>query len=179
VQDGLGIGLSLVRTMVDLHGGQVRASSPGAGHGSTFEVRLPLGETLGIDIPAPAPRGPGAARHILVVDDSADAAEMVASLLEFSGHRVSTAHSGAEAIAQARAAPPDIVFLDIGLPDMSGMQAASAMRRLPELDGTRLVALSGYGQQSDRENALAAGFDHHLTKPATLETLRAAITELT
>jgi signal transduction histidine kinase len=178
VQDGLGIGLSLVRTLIGLHGGEVRASSPGPGLGSTFEVLLPLAEAP-LAPAAQAPQGPAATvRQVLVVDDSVDAAEMVASLLEFSGHRVSTAHSGAEAIAQAKAAPPDIVFLDIGLPDMSGMQAARAMRRLPELDGTRLVALSGYGQESDRENALAAGFDDHLTKPATLEALSAAIGEL-
>ncbi|GAB2842429.1 hypothetical protein GCM10027277_07000 [Pseudoduganella ginsengisoli] len=179
VQDGLGIGLSLVRTLIGLHGGQVRARSGGVGCGSTFEVWLPLGAAPHVAPAASAPPQRAAARHVLVVDDSVDAAEMVASLLEFSGHHVTTAHNGADAIALAQEAPPDIVFLDIGLPDMSGMQAASAMRRLPALDGTRLVALSGYGQESDREKALAAGFDHHLTKPATLETLRAAIGELT
>ncbi len=178
VQDGLGIGLSLVRTLVGLHGGHVQASSDGPGHGSTFTVRLPLAAAPAAQALEAQTAQAHAARRVLVVDDSIDAAEMVASLLEYSGHSVVTAHSGADAIARARAEPPDIVFLDIGLPDMSGMQAASAMRRLPELDRTRLVALSGYGQDSDREKALAAGFDHHLTKPATLETLSAAIAEL-
>lgn len=178
VQDGLGIGLSLVRTLVELHGGQVRASSAGQGQGSCFEIRLPLCAAPQLQEAAPARTRQGPKRQVLVVDDSTDAAEMVASLLEYTGHCVATAHCGAEAIAQARSSPPDIVFLDIGLPDMSGMDVARALRGLPELDRTRLVALSGYGQESDREKALAAGFDQHLTKPATLETLRAVISGL-
>jgi signal transduction histidine kinase len=179
VQDGLGIGLSLVKTLVDLHGGAISASSAGAGQGSCFEVRLPL--TDAPDAPgaaqaAPEP-APPARRRVLVVDDSVDSAEMVASLLEFAGHEVRVAHSGAAAIAQALAFRPHIVFLDIGLPDMSGTEAASAMRKLPELAGIRLVALSGYGQDRDRADAIAAGFDRHLTKPAMFEALTAAVDE--
>ena len=96
----------------------------------------------------------------------------------FSGHDVVTAHTGADAIGQALAFRPHLVFLDIGLPDMPGTEVASAIRRLPELAGIRLVALSGYGQERDRDNALAAGFDRHLTKPATFEALEAAVGEL-
>jgi CheY-like chemotaxis protein len=120
---------------------------------------------------------PPASRRVLVVDDSVDSAEMVASLLEFAGHEVRVAHSGAAAIAQALAFRPHIVFLDIGLPDMSGTEAASAIRKLPELAGIRLVALSGYGQDRDRADAIAAGFDRHLTKPAMFEALTAAVDE--
>jgi two-component system, sensor histidine kinase len=103
---------------------------------------------------------------------------MVASLLSYCGHQVRTAHSGADALHQALAFRPQLVFLDIGLPDMPGTEVASAMRKLPELAGVRLVALSGYGQERDRHDALAAGFDQHLTKPATFEALEAAVRKL-
>lgn len=181
VQDGLGIGLSLVRTLVDLHGGSVAAESPGEGQGSTFEIRLPLCATPeGVASTAAAEDSPaaGPSRRVLVVDDNVDSADMVASLLSFCGHEVVTAHTGTDAIRLALAFRPHLVFLDIGLPDMPGTEAASAMRKLPELAGVRLVALSGYGQERDRENALAAGFDRHLTKPATFEALEAAVRDL-
>lgn len=182
VQDGLGIGLSLVKTLVDLHGGSVAASSAGEGQGAAFEIRLPLCAPPAAgagDIAAGSASGAARPpRRILVVDDSVDSADMVASLLGFSGHQVATAHTGADALRQALAFRPQLVFLDIGLPDMPGTEVASAIRRLPELDGIRLVALSGYGQARDRDNALAAGFDRHLTKPATFEALEAAVREL-
>lgn len=186
VQDGLGIGLSLVKTLVDLHGGSVAARSDGTGHGSTFEIRLPLsaapecGAGSGVPPAAPAAEpGPAVApRRVLVVDDSVDSADMVASLLGYCGHDVRTAHTGGDAVRLALAFRPQLVFLDIGLPDMPGTEVASAMRKLPELAGIRLVALSGYGQERDRNDALAAGFDQHLTKPATFEALEAAVREL-
>jgi signal transduction histidine kinase len=183
VQDGLGIGLSLVKTLVDLHGGSVAARSDGTGHGSTFEIRLPLcaapdaARDAGAAPATPASHA-AAPRRVLVVDDSVDAADMVASLLSYCGHQVRTAHSGADALHQALAFRPQLVFLDIGLPDMPGTEVASAMRKLPELAGVRLVALSGYGQERDRHDALAAGFDQHLTKPATFEALEAAVRKL-
>lgn len=190
VQDGLGIGLSLVKTLIDLHGGSVAASSAGEGQGSAFEIRLPLcaapaaaghaghARHAGEDATGGAPAAAASARRVLVVDDSVDSADIVASLLSYCGHEVAIAHTGAEAIRLALEFRPHLVFLDIGLPDLPGTEVARAMRKLPALAGVRLVALSGYGQERDRDNALAAGFDRHLTKPATFEALQAAIHEL-
>ncbi|MGB9991285.1 response regulator [Massilia sp. SM-13] len=177
VQDGLGIGLSLVRTLVQLHGGSVTAHSGGIGMGSTFEVRLPATESCAL---APSPAKPETAPgtepyRILVVDDSIDAAEIVGALLEHSGHAVHLAHDGASAIAAALQVRPDLVFLDIGLPDMSGGEVAARMREMPALRDVALVALTGYGQHKDRENAMAAGFNHHLTKPVSLDTLNETV----
>jgi CheY-like chemotaxis protein len=176
VQDGLGIGLSLVRTLVNLHGGTVGVHSDGAGQGSTFEVRLPvLARTPAADSTdcnaAPAPARPADAHRILVVDDNVDSAEIVAALLEFAGHEVHMAHDGAGAIEAALRLRPDVVFLDIGLPDMSGVDVAATLRGYPELAKTVLIALTGYGQDKDRMGAMAAGFNHHLTKPVNMETL--------
>lgn len=196
MQDGLGIGLSLVKTLIDLHGGSVAASSAGEGQGSAFEIRLPLCAApaaaghadhagnadnprhAGEDATGGAPAAAASARRVLVVDDSVDSADIVASLLSYCGHEVAIAHTGAEAIRLALEFRPHLVFLDIGLPDLPGTEVARAMRKLPALAGVRLVALSGYGQERDRDNALAAGFDRHLTKPATFEALQAAIHEL-
>ncbi len=169
---GLGLGLAIVRKIVDLHGGSVRAASDGAGKGSRFDVVLPLTQ-------APAQRTgaiPSAAsqpRRILVVDDNVDAAAGTASLLRLMGHEVAVAHSAAEALAAARSHAPTLAILDIGLPDMDGYALAMLLRR-QHGDSLRLVALSGYGQQSDIERAKDAGFDLHLTKPATLDDLQRA-----
>ncbi|WP_338771020.1 response regulator [Massilia sp. METH4] len=176
VQDGLGIGLSLVRTLVNLHGGEVRVHSEGPGLGSTFEVRLPtLATTPAADAtdcdPAAAPDRPANTYRILVVDDNVDSAEIVSALLQFAGHEVHMAHDGAGAIEAALRLKPDVVFLDIGLPDMSGVDVAATLRGYPELAKTVLIALTGYGQDKDRMGAMAAGFNHHLTKPVNMETL--------
>ncbi|HEX8603200.1 MAG TPA: response regulator, partial [Pseudoduganella sp.] len=177
VQDGLGIGLSLVRTLVNLHGGTVAVYSNGAGQGSTFEVRLPtLARTPAADgtdcsAATPASARPADAHCILVVDDNVDSADIVSALLEFAGHEVHTAHDGAGAIEAALRLRPDVVFLDIGLPDMSGVDVAATLRGYPELAETVLIALTGYGQDKDRTEAMAAGFNHHLTKPVNMETL--------
>ncbi|HEU4852144.1 MAG TPA: response regulator [Telluria sp.] len=173
VQDGLGIGLSLVRTLVELHGGSVDVTSEGVGKGSTFEIRIPA---CGPVDDTPAQEAPGtesapAGRRILVVDDNSDSADMLASLLEYAGHTIVTANDGASAIEKARTFRPQLAFLDIGLPDMSGYVLAQEIRKLPGLENIALVALTGYGQQKDREDALAGGFDQHLTKPVTYETL--------
>jgi len=183
VQDGLGIGLSLVKTLVDLHGGSVSASSAGLNQGSRFELRVPTiatpadaaDDAAGTTPDAPAPR----ARRILVVDDNADSADMLSALLGYSGHEVHTANDGASAIAAALRLVPDLIFLDIGLPDMSGIDAASIMRQSPSLQQVAIVALTGYGQDKDRASAIAHGFNRHLTKPVTLETLIATIDDLT
>jgi signal transduction histidine kinase/FixJ family two-component response regulator len=173
---GLGIGLTLVRSLVAKHGGTVEARSEGLGHGSELTVRLPLipaPETRAHDAGEPATAA-GARRpsRILLVEDNVDAAEALAELLRLWGHEVEVAHDGATAVPFARLHRPDVVLLDIGLPGMDGYQVAGALRALPDLAGTLLIALTGYGQPSDRQRSLAAGFDHHLVKPVDLEDLQ-------
>ncbi|MFM9437297.1 two-component system, sensor histidine kinase [Janthinobacterium sp. CG_23.3] len=167
VQDALGIGLSLVRKLVTLHGGSVGASSAGPGRGSVFEVRLPA-EVAPADAPladpAPAPGAPLAAR-ILVVDDNEDAADTLADLLEIDGHQVRTAYNCGQAIDCARSFRPQYVFLDIGLPDLSGYEVAVKLRELPDMRDATLIALTGYGRQQDKDQAFDAGFDKHVVKP--------------
>lgn len=168
---GLGIGLSLVRSLVELHGGTVGVSSPGEGLGSVFEVRLPLSAGPAGQVAAPsdeASEGVNPARHrILVVDDNMDAADSLAILLQAQGHDTSVAYDGIEAMALAEAYRPDIVFLDIGMPRMNGYEVAAAIRQAPGLQHAVLVALTGWGSHEDRLRSREAGFDHHLTKPAS------------
>jgi PAS domain S-box-containing protein len=169
-QGGLGIGLSLVQSLVALHGGSVSAASAGAGKGSTFTVRLPLAaglqETPGASAAANAEKPDQL--HVLVVDDNTDAAESLGVLLDIEGHAAHIAHTGAEALQVAQAQALDVVFLDIGLPDMSGYDVARRLRMLPGMQKTLLVALTGWGTQDDRQRTRDAGFDRHLTKPAEL-----------
>lgn len=166
VQDGLGIGLSLVRKLVEMHEGSVRASSEGEGKGSVFEVRLPVyaferGDEQRL---ATAPEAIEPAR-VLVVDDNIDAADILAELLRIDGHEVEVAYSGQQALAHAAQFVPAFVFLDIGLPDMNGYRVATEMRTLPGMEVAFLIALTGYGQVRDRELAMDAGFDEHIVKP--------------
>ena len=184
-QGGLGVGLNLVRRLVALHGGRVGAESGGPGQGSSFTVWLPLPregmlpmETdVVADLPVEAaPAGSGL--DILVVDDNVDAAETLQALLEINGHTVVVAHDGAAALALAEARAPQVVFLDIGLPDMSGHDAATTMRRLPGMAGATLVALTGWGAEQDRQRSSQAGFDHHLTKPADFDIVERLIGEV-
>ena len=166
VQDGLGIGLSLVRKLVEMHGGSVNASSEGEGMGSMFEVRLPIdGLERGEERRVAADPAPSAPARILVVDDNVDAADILAELLGIEGHDVVVAYSGQQALARAEEFVPLFVFLDIGLPDMNGYQVAQRMRALPGMSEACLIALTGYGQQRDRDLALDAGFDEHIVKP--------------
>jgi PAS domain S-box-containing protein len=179
-QGGLGIGLSLVQSLVALHGGSVSASSAGLGEGSTFTVRLPLAtaEGDGTQQKAPAATPKPGQLQVLVVDDNTDAAESLGVLLDIEGHAAQIAHTGAEALQCAQAQAFDVVFLDIGLPDMSGYDVARRMRLLPAMERTMLVALTGWGTEDDRQRTRDAGFDRHLTKPAELpaveDLLRAA-----
>ncbi len=174
-QGGLGIGLALVKSLVELHGGSVAAHSDGPGQGSRFTVSLPRAAT-------PAPRAPDDARRavlpgavhgrsVLVVDDNVDAAQLLALLLENAGHRPAVEHTPGAALAHAQAARPQACILDIGLPDMDGNELARRLRALPDMQGVLLIALTGYGRPQDREAALAAGFDHHLVKPVDVHAL--------
>jgi signal transduction histidine kinase/ActR/RegA family two-component response regulator len=180
---GLGIGLALVRGLVELHGGRVEAHSAGAGMGSEFLVRLPIvedaaaAETLepGVqDETAPVPRK----CRVLVVDDNKDAAKSLSILLELRGHETAVAHDGLEAVQATATFRPDVVLLDIGLPKLDGYGAARHIRQRPWGKTMPLVALTGWGQDEDKRRAMEAGFDHHLTKPvdpADLEKLLASI----
>ena len=184
-QGGLGVGLNLVKRLVELHGGQVRAESDGLGQGSRFTVSLPLHALQAPDAgsalaaAAPAELQEAASLNILVVDDNVDAAQMLRSLLEMSGHAVTLAHDGASALAQARQGRPDAVFLDIGLPDQSGLEVALALRGMEGMRQAVLVALTGWGAAEDRQRSSSAGFDAHLTKPANVEHVHAVLREVT
>jgi signal transduction histidine kinase/ActR/RegA family two-component response regulator len=170
---GLGLGLAIVRRIVALHGGRVAAASDGPGKGARFEVELPLGSAPPAAAP-PAAAAPAARRRVLLVDDNQDAAALTAALLEHAGHEVRIAHSAGAALAACADDMPAVAILDIGLPDMDGYALAAALRRGGASPDLRLVALTGYGQQADVERARQAGFDLHLTKPATLGDLMRA-----
>ena len=169
---GLGLGLAIVHKIVELHGGRIRAHSDGPGCGSRFVVELPLAPAP-VHTPAPAPTRDGVVQRVLLVDDNVDAAATTAAILEQFGHAVRVAHTGTEALAVAEWYQPSVAILDIGLPDMDGYALAEAVRRKGK--APRLVALTGYGQQADLARARDAGFDLHLTKPATLDDLRRAV----
>jgi CheY-like chemotaxis protein/anti-sigma regulatory factor (Ser/Thr protein kinase) len=174
--DGLGIGLALVKGLVELHGGSVHAESPGVGLGSTFTIRLPRsllrepGTVQRSPVTGVAARmamRPGAVRRgrVLVADDNRDAADSLALALQASGHEVWAAHSGGQALDMARRERPDVLILDIGMPDIDGYQLARLIRAEPWGRHAALVAMTGWGQPQDKQRARAAGFDVHLTKP--------------
>ncbi|MCX4247077.1 hybrid sensor histidine kinase/response regulator [Paraliomyxa miuraensis] len=171
---GLGIGLSLIRKLVRLHGGSIEAESPGLGRGSTFTVRLPLGSREGAEttdaVGPPRERGAGPDLRVLVVDDNVDAAEMLCMLLKLRGHEPRAAHSGADALA-LRSWRPDVVFLDLGMPEMDGFEVARRMREDPRTADVVLVALTGWGNADDKRRCTDAGFDLHLTKPVDVATV--------
>ena len=170
-QGGLGIGLCLVQRLVQMHGGQVAVSSV-LGQGSEFVVRLPLLQTAEPpSLPTPTQNAPprGSSLRILVVDDNIDSAMSLAMLLNEFGHDVRTAHDGPTALEVALDCRPDVALLDIGLPGLSGYEVAKWMRQQSLLQKSVLVAMTGYGQESDRQRSQAAGFDHHLVKPVKFE----------
>ncbi|HVR39901.1 MAG TPA: MASE1 domain-containing protein [Thermoanaerobaculia bacterium] len=165
-QGGLGVGLTLVRRLVELHAGSVEAMSTGTGCGSEFIVRVPLSSAPLVVEETPRVAAPGeGSRRILVVDDNADARDALMMLLAESGHEVRTASDGPRAIAEAARFSPEIVLLDIGLPGMDGYAVAEALRKLPQCAEALIVAVTGYGQPEDRERSRAAGLDEHLLKP--------------
>jgi CheY-like chemotaxis protein len=174
-QGGLGIGLTLVRHVVRMHGGNVEAWSAGRGHGSEFEVRLPLSAAVA-STPAPgsAETTEAGARRVLLIEDNRDSRQMLRLLLELKGHRVQEAADGRAGIKLAVEGAPDVVLVDIGLPDMDGYAVAERLRKLLGR-GVRLVALTGYGDPHARRRARAAGFDAFLVKPVDPEQLAAAM----
>ncbi|MDD4906916.1 MAG: PAS domain S-box protein, partial [Methylobacter tundripaludum] len=177
-QGGLGIGLTLVRQLVEIHGGTVTAASEGIGQGSTFTVRLPA---LPMDSSATESARtesvlPTSKFRILVVDDYADAAESLMMLLQAKGHEVEIADCGIKAIEQAQVFHPQVVLLDIGLPDLDGYEVAKRLRALPETRDATLIALTGYGQSEDHNRSQSAGFNHHLLKPLNFDELSALLT---
>jgi signal transduction histidine kinase len=169
---GLGVGLSLARRLIEMHGGAITVFSDGVGQGSCFEVRLPraaqAARASAHEPPALAPFASGR-RRILVADDNVDFATSLANILESLGHETVIAHDGEEAVRLAHEHAPDAAFLDIGMPRLNGYEVATALRELPGGSGLLLVAITGWGQARDRERARAAGFDHHLVKPIELQ----------
>jgi signal transduction histidine kinase len=175
---GLGIGLALTRGLLELHGGRITVQSAGRGQGAEFTITLPLGEVG----PTPAPGLPPAASHrasrglrLLVADDNVDALESLSLLLEGEGHEVHAATDGLQALLQVRTLRPDVAVLDIGMPGLNGFEIAREIRRDPALAGTVLIALTGWGHDEDRARALASGFDHHCTKPVSIDELLALV----
>ncbi|MEP6789910.1 MAG: ATP-binding protein [Ramlibacter sp.] len=171
---GLGLGLAIVRTLVEMHGGSVQAESDGPGRGSRFTVQLPL--TSNRPAPAEAPAAPSSAQaaaggRVLVVDDNSDAGDSLADLLQMVGYEVKTAPHATAALALLDSFAPRLALLDIGLPGVDGYQLAGLLRADPRASGIRLVALTGYGRDNDRARAMAAGFDEHLVKPVNIDRL--------
>jgi signal transduction histidine kinase/CheY-like chemotaxis protein len=176
---GLGIGLTLARRIVELHGGTIAAHSDGPDRGSSFTVQLALAEPAqapATGLPAPGRAAAGiSGRRVLLVDDNADARELMATLLSIHGHAVTTAEDGESALAAAASCNPEVVMLDIGLPGIDGYEVARRLRAMPATAGATLIALTGYGQPSDLLKSHSAGFDEHILKPAKLEDVLAKV----
>jgi CheY-like chemotaxis protein len=181
-QGGLGIGLTLVKRLVEMHGGTVSAESEGPGRGSEFRVRLPLAVTAhagaapsGAKIKMQSAKRP----RLLVVDDNVDAAETIAKLMRLSGFDTECVYDGPTALAAVQSKNPDVVVLDIGLPGMDGYEVARRLRAQDAFRRTPLIAVTGYGQENDRQRSVQAGFDEHFTKPVDPEELEQFIARYT
>ncbi len=180
-RDGLGIGLTLVKTLVEMHGGSIQARSEGPGRGSEFTVRLPVLTEAATSVEQAAVAKPliNGRRRVLIVDDNPDGAESLAMLLELYGHETHKVHDGFDAIAAAERLRPDAVLLDIGLPNLDGYEVCRRIRREPWGREMLLIALTGWGKQEDRQRSRDAGFNNHLVKPVDSEALLALLTEQT
>jgi CheY-like chemotaxis protein len=174
-EGGLGIGLSIVKALIEMHGGTVRAASEGAACGSTFTIRLPR-ISLPEAVEPPHRPGPAVRRRVLIVDDNVDAADSLAMLLKIDGHEAETAYSASSALEAIERLRPEIVLLDVGLPQIDGYEIARRLRTNNTVPGIRLIALTGYGRDEDRERARLAGFDGHLLKPADMDALQQLFT---
>jgi CheY-like chemotaxis protein len=174
--------LALVKSLVQMHGGRVTAGSPGFGKGSSFNVYLPCASLE--DLPPAAavasPSASGRALKLHLVDDNVDAAHTLATMLQMDGFQVALSFDGLSTLAQVKESKnsPAIFILDIGLPDMDGTELAQKLRALPHLQNTKMIALTGYGQASDKARSHAAGFDYHLVKPVDYEQLKALLSEI-
>jgi CheY-like chemotaxis protein len=176
---GLGIGLTLVRRLAEMHGGTVSVESEGVGQGSEFTVRLPAIEAQ-VEASKPvASVEETRQRDVLVVEDNADARETLGMLLELAGHRVHSASDGPEGLRAAMSVRPDVMLVDIGLPEMDGYEVARQVRRIDGANQPYMIALTGYGTPEDRQRALDAGFDEHLVKPVDFDALAAALQRIT
>jgi len=179
-EGGLGIGLTLAQRVIELHGGKIEAHSEGAGQGSEFVIRLPVptSQPAHEGTPPPTAQKPSTAWRILVVDDNVDAADSLAMLFTIAGHDARVAYSSEVALELATEYRPDFVLLDIGLPGMDGYEVARRLRQRSELENLRLIALTGYGQDTDRARSVEAGFDHHVVKPVEFESLSSLLASL-
>jgi signal transduction histidine kinase/ActR/RegA family two-component response regulator len=179
-QGGMGIGLGLAKSLVELHGGSIAVESPGLGLGSTFSIRLPVARAGEASTPEKdADETPHHDRkRVLVVDDNHDAADMLSMMLELADYETRKAHDAASAVVAAKAWRPDVVILDIGLPDVSGYEVARRLRQDEAFSGTELIALSGWGTDDDKRKAFAAGFDRHFTKPVDAGALFTALAQV-
>ena len=176
-QGGLGIGLSIVKRLIEMHDGSVEIFSEGERRGTRFDLTLPLHKNVVAAVPAPAVKQM-ALRRILVVDDNEDAANTLAMILKLEGHEIDTAYSGAQALERVAEFTPDIVLLDIGLPGLDGLQVAARIRANPQHQSVRLVAITGYGKDADRARTREAGFSTHLVKPVDFNDLKRALADL-
>jgi PAS domain S-box-containing protein len=175
---GLGLGLALSKGLVELHGGEISASSAGLGKGSEFVVSLPLDSISGAELQDVPAEGPRRSRRVLIIDDYTDIAESLRELLELNNHKVAVAYNGPDGIAKAREFRPEILLCDIGLPRMNGYEVAVAFRRDEELSNVYLVAMTGYALQEDLQKAADAGFDCHLAKPVDIDKLNSILAHL-
>jgi CheY-like chemotaxis protein len=179
---GLGIGLALAKGLMGLHGGSLEAHSAGLGNGSTFTLRLPLEQATGMrpaDTASTAIATAVPARRVLIADDNVDSAESLAMLLRLQGHHVEVVHDGAEALRRLEEFRPRFALLDIGMPKINGYEVARRIRAQPWGASLMLIALTGWGQEQDRRDALEAGFDHHLVKPVDTELLMQKMAQTT
>ena len=177
---GLGIGLTLVRRLAEMHDGQVSVSSDGLGRGATFIVALPLERPAilpTVEAVLPEPGSAAVRRRVLVVDDNRDAADTLAMMIEMLGHEVRRLYDPHAVIADIASFHPEVVFLDVGMPGLSGYELAPQLRSLPGLEDVSIVAVTGWGQPEDRRRTQAAGFDEHLVKPPALDAIQRLCSE--
>ncbi len=174
---GLGLGLAVVKGLVEMHDGSVAAASEGPGKGAVFTIALPIEPRGPLETPTAAGAA-RAARRVLVIEDNADAADMLAATLELGGAVAEVARTGRQGVEKARAFKPEVVLCDIGLPDMDGYEVARTLRADPALGHVKLVALSGYAGAEDVARARESGFDTHLAKPASMEALQGVLAQV-